>query len=93
MPHYIMLTNLTADGVQTLKNNPTRVNEVNKEVEQLGVKVIEQCMAVPMPWPTYSRTTENPAPSATVCTAVPMSCSRLPSTMAAMPASELAAAL
>ena len=39
------------------------------------------CMAVPMAWPTYSRTTENPAASATVCTAWPMSDSRLPSTI------------
>jgi uncharacterized protein with GYD domain len=37
-----MLTNLTPEGVQTLKSNPTRVQEVNKEVEQLGVKVLEQ---------------------------------------------------
>jgi uncharacterized protein with GYD domain len=37
-----MLTNLTADGVKTLKNNPSRVHEVNKEVEQLGVKVLSQ---------------------------------------------------
>ena len=42
MPTYVMLTNLTPEGVQTLKNNPTRVQEVNKEVEQLGVKVKEQ---------------------------------------------------
>jgi uncharacterized protein with GYD domain len=42
MPHFIMLTNLTADGVKTLKSNPARVQEVNKEVEQLGVKVIDQ---------------------------------------------------
>ncbi len=42
MPTYVMLTNLTPDGVQTLKNNPTRVQEVNKEVEQLGVTVKEQ---------------------------------------------------
>jgi uncharacterized protein with GYD domain len=42
MPTYIMLTNLTADGVKTLKNNPSRVHEVNKEVEQLGVKVLNQ---------------------------------------------------
>jgi uncharacterized protein with GYD domain len=42
MPTYVMLTNLTSEGVQTLKNNPTRVQEVNKEVEQLGVKVKEQ---------------------------------------------------
>ncbi|MSO40801.1 MAG: GYD domain-containing protein [Solirubrobacterales bacterium] len=42
MPTYVMLTNLTSDGVQTLKNNPNRVQEVNKEVEQLGAKVLEQ---------------------------------------------------
>ena len=42
MPTYVMLTNLTSEGVQTLKNNPTRVTEVNKEVEQLGVKVKDQ---------------------------------------------------
>jgi uncharacterized protein with GYD domain len=37
-----MLTNLTPDGVRTLKNNPNRVQEVNKEVEQLGAKVVDQ---------------------------------------------------
>jgi uncharacterized protein with GYD domain len=42
MPTYVMLTNLTSDGVQTLKGNPNRVQEVNKEVEQLGVKVLTQ---------------------------------------------------
>ena len=42
MPTYLMLTNLTAEGVRTLKNNPGRVAEVNKEVEQLGAKVVAQ---------------------------------------------------
>lgn len=42
MPTFIMLTRLTADGLKTLKDNPTRVQEVNKEVEQLGVKVVNQ---------------------------------------------------
>jgi uncharacterized protein with GYD domain len=42
MPTYIMLTTLTPDGVKTLKNNPGRVTEVNKEVEALGVKVLSQ---------------------------------------------------
>jgi uncharacterized protein with GYD domain len=42
MPTYVMLTNLTPEGVQTLKNNPSRVSEVNKEVEQLGVTVKDQ---------------------------------------------------
>ena len=42
MPTYVMLTNLTSEGVKTLKNNPGRVAEVNKEVEQIGAKVIAQ---------------------------------------------------
>lgn len=42
MPTYVMLTNLTSEGVKTLKNNPSRVGEVNNEVEALGAKVIAQ---------------------------------------------------
>ncbi len=42
MPTYIMLTRLTPDGVKTVKDNPSRIQEVNREVEQLGVKVISQ---------------------------------------------------
>ena len=42
MPTYVMLTNLTAEGIRTLKNNPNRVGEVNKEVEQIGAKVLAQ---------------------------------------------------
>ncbi|HEY5332996.1 MAG TPA: GYD domain-containing protein [Solirubrobacterales bacterium] len=42
MTTYLMLTNLTAEGVRTLKNNPDRVGEVNKEVEQMGGRVIAQ---------------------------------------------------
>jgi uncharacterized protein with GYD domain len=42
MPLYVMLTNLTADGIRTLKNNPGRVAEVNQEVEQIGAKVVAQ---------------------------------------------------
>jgi uncharacterized protein with GYD domain len=42
MAHFIMLTNLTPDGVKTVKNNPGRVQEVNKEMEQLGIKVLNQ---------------------------------------------------
>ena len=30
MPTYIMLTTLTPEGVQTVKNNPQRIREVNK---------------------------------------------------------------
>ena len=42
MPLFVMLTNLTPDGVKTLKSNPNRVSEVNKEVEQIGAKVVAQ---------------------------------------------------
>jgi uncharacterized protein with GYD domain len=42
MPTYLMLANLTAEGLRTLKNNPGRVTEVNSEVEQMGGKVVTQ---------------------------------------------------
>ncbi|MGI9020606.1 MAG: GYD domain-containing protein [Solirubrobacterales bacterium] len=42
MATYIMLTRLTPDGVKTLKDNPSRVHEVNREVEQMGVSVVNQ---------------------------------------------------
>jgi uncharacterized protein with GYD domain len=42
MPTYLMLTNLTAEGLRTLKNNPGRTSEVNSEVEQMGGKVVTQ---------------------------------------------------
>ena len=42
MSTYVMLTTLTPEGVQTLKNNPQRLQEVNKEIEQLGAQVKAQ---------------------------------------------------
>jgi uncharacterized protein with GYD domain len=42
MPTFIMLSTLTPEGVQTIKNNPQRIREVNKEVEQLGASVKAQ---------------------------------------------------
>ena len=42
MPIYIMLTNLTDEGRKTLKSNPQRIKEVNKEVEAMGVKILDQ---------------------------------------------------
>ena len=42
MPTYIMLSTLTPEGVQTVKNNPQRIKEVNKELEQIGAKVVAQ---------------------------------------------------
>jgi len=38
----MMLTTLTDEGRKTLKENPHRVREVNKELEEMGVKIISQ---------------------------------------------------
>ena len=48
MPTFIMLSTLTPDGVQTVRNNPTRIREVNQELEQLGATVKAQ-------WATLGR--------------------------------------
>jgi uncharacterized protein with GYD domain len=42
MSTYIMLSTLTPEGVQTVKNNPQRIKEVNDEVERLGARVTAQ---------------------------------------------------
>jgi len=42
MPTYIMLSTLTPEGVQTVKNNPQRIKEVNREIEQIGARVVAQ---------------------------------------------------
>jgi uncharacterized protein with GYD domain len=48
VPTYIMLSTLTPEGIQTVKNNPSRIREVNREVEQLGATVKAQ-------WATLGR--------------------------------------
>ena len=42
MAVYVMLTTLTDEGRKTIKANPKRIKEVNKEVEGMGVKVLAQ---------------------------------------------------
>jgi uncharacterized protein with GYD domain len=42
MPTYILLSTLTADGRQTLRANPGRLREVNRDIEELGAKVLHQ---------------------------------------------------
>jgi uncharacterized protein with GYD domain len=42
MPIYVMMTNLTDEGRRTVKTNPQRIKEVNKEVEGMGVKILAQ---------------------------------------------------
>ena len=46
MPCYAMLSTLTDEGRKTLKNNPGRILEVNREVEEMGAKVIRQYAAL-----------------------------------------------
>ncbi|HLY94390.1 MAG TPA: GYD domain-containing protein [Gaiellaceae bacterium] len=42
MPIYILLSRLSQQGVATLKSNPDRLHEVNRDVEELGAKVLHQ---------------------------------------------------
>ncbi len=42
MAKFIMLTTLTDEGRKTIKENPQRIKEVNKEVETMGAKVLAQ---------------------------------------------------
>jgi uncharacterized protein with GYD domain len=46
VPLYLMLTSLTEKGVQTLNSNPGRVREVNRDVEELGAKVLHQWASI-----------------------------------------------
>ena len=42
MATYVLLSNLTDEGAKTIKSNPGRIKEVNKELDALGVKVVAQ---------------------------------------------------
>jgi uncharacterized protein with GYD domain len=42
MPYFVMLTTLTDEGRKTMMRNPGRIWEVNKEVEQMGAKILVQ---------------------------------------------------
>ena len=42
MPTYLMLTTLSDEGRKTIKDNPDRIKEVNKEVELMGIKILAQ---------------------------------------------------
>ncbi len=42
MGYYVILSTLTDEGRKTIKENPKRILEVNKEIEKMGVKVKEQ---------------------------------------------------
>ncbi len=42
MATYILLSTLTDEGAKTIKTNPDRIVQVNKEIEKLGAKVLGQ---------------------------------------------------
>jgi len=42
MAIYVMFSTLTDEGRKTIKNNPGRIKEVNKEVEEMGGKILAQ---------------------------------------------------
>lgn len=42
MPYYVILSTLTDEGRETLKKKPERILEVNKEIEKMGVKIVQQ---------------------------------------------------
>ena len=93
MPTYVMLTNLTSEGVRTLKNNPNRVTEVNKEVEAIGVKVVSQYATLG----PYDFVTIVEAPDAKTMAKVSVELgsrgTMSSQTLAALPAEDLASAL
>jgi uncharacterized protein with GYD domain len=42
MATYILLSTLTDEGRKTIKGRPERIAEVNKEIEAMGAKVVDQ---------------------------------------------------
>lgn len=42
MPVYVALSRLTEEGSKTIKKNPERIKEVNKDIEAMGVKILDQ---------------------------------------------------
>ncbi len=42
MSTYVLLSTLTPEGSKTLHNRPERIDEVNREIEEFGCKVVSQ---------------------------------------------------
>ncbi len=42
MATFIMLSRLSPEGMRTLRDNPQRIQEVNREVEEFGARVVQQ---------------------------------------------------
>ena len=42
MPTFVMLSTLGPDGFATIRDHPARIREVNREVEAMGARVVDQ---------------------------------------------------
>lgn len=42
MATFVLLSTLTEDGAETIKKDPGRIKTVNQELQQLGVRVVNQ---------------------------------------------------
>ncbi len=42
MPLYVLLTKVTSQGIKTIRDNPQRIKDVNREVEQMGARLLAQ---------------------------------------------------
>lgn len=42
MPIYVLLSKLTPEGRKSVRDNPNRIKEVNREIQGWGVKVLNQ---------------------------------------------------
>ncbi len=42
MQTYVLLSTLSSDGIETLKKNPSRLQQVNAQVEAMGAKIVSQ---------------------------------------------------
>ena len=42
MQTYVLLSTLSSDGIETLKKNPSRLQQVNAQVEAMGARIISQ---------------------------------------------------
>jgi uncharacterized protein with GYD domain len=42
MPYFVILSTLTDEGRKTIKQKPERILEVDKEIERMGVKILNQ---------------------------------------------------
>jgi uncharacterized protein with GYD domain len=47
MAKYVILSKITSEGLETLKENPERIKEVNEEIaKKFGVKVLNQFLVM-----------------------------------------------